>query len=192
MPDYVPKALSKFSHVPPHHPQHLPHPWTSLVYGQRVYHATTKDSMLLPANRTQCVQAIAGTFLYYARAVIPTILAALNEISNKQSAPTTLTETACNQLLDYLHMHPDPTLHYYASDMVLCLVSDAAYLVLPNAYSHCAMLFTLTNHPTGHSPNPHPNGQLHVMVKTMKGVLTLASEAKTSSVSLAAKKPAPS
>ena len=117
---------------------------------------------------TQRVQSIAGTFLYYDRAVDPTILASLNEITNKQSAPTTLNETACNQLLDYFHIHPYAILRYYASNMILCLVSDAAYLVFPNARSKCVTLFTLNNNPTTHPPQPTPNGPLHVMVKTIR------------------------
>ena len=36
--------------------------------------------------------------------------------------------------------------------MILCTVSDAAYLVLPNARSHCATLYTLTDLPTTTSP----------------------------------------
>ena len=140
---------------------------------------------------TQRVQNIAETFLCYGRAVDPTILASLNKISNKQSAPTTLTETACDQLLDYLHEHPDDVIRYYASDMILCLVSYAAYLVLPNARSRCATLFTLTNKPNTYPPKPTPNGPLHVMVKTIKGVPASAAEAETGGIFLGAQEACP-
>jgi len=40
------------------------------------------------------VQAIAGTFLYYARAVDPTVLPALEEIANIQAKPTEKTVKA--------------------------------------------------------------------------------------------------
>ena len=125
MPDYVPKSLAKFNHIPPKRPQHAPHPWSTPFYGQKLQYATKYLSRPLDKKGTQRVQDIAGTFLYDGRAVDPTILASLNKISNKQSAPTTLTETACNQLLDYLHAYTNAVLRYYASDMILCLVSDA-------------------------------------------------------------------
>jgi len=37
------------------------------------------------------------------------------------------------QLMDYLFTHPKAVIHFNASDMILSLVSDAAYLVLPDA-----------------------------------------------------------
>jgi hypothetical protein len=57
---------------------------------------------------TQCVQGINGTLLYYTRAVDPTMLPALNEISSQQASPTSLTTTKCNQLLDYAATYPMP------------------------------------------------------------------------------------
>ena len=186
MPDYVPKALAKFHQSAPKRPQHGPHFWSSPVYGQKLQYATKDLTESLDKKGTQRVQKISGTFLYYGRAVDPTILASLNEISNKQSAPTTLTETACDQLLGYLHEHPDAVIRYYASDMILCLVSYAAYLVLPNARSRCATLFTLTNKPNTYPPKPKPNGPLHVMVKTIKDVPVSAAEAETGGIFLGA------
>ena len=165
MPDYVPKALAKFKHCPPIRAQHALHPWKSPIYGQKVQYATKDLSTPLDEKGTKHVQAIACNFLYYARAVDPTILPSLNEISNKQSAPTTLTGNAYNQRLGYLHTNPKATIRYHASDMILCLVSDAAYLALPDARSRCATLFTLTNKLTTLPPNPTPNGPGHVMIK---------------------------
>ena len=43
---------------------------------------------MLDEEATKQVQAISGTFIYYAHAVDPTILPALNEISNRQAKPT--------------------------------------------------------------------------------------------------------
>ena len=114
----------------------------------------------------------------------PTIIAYLNKIFNKQSYPTIRTETSCNQLLDYLHTHPVATIHYHASDMILCLISDATYLVLPDACNSCATLFILTHKPTTNPPNHLPNGPVHVMVKTIKGVPASYSEAETGGIFL--------
>ena len=151
MPQYVPKALSEFHHPAPNKvpQQSPPHLWTTPVYGQKVQLVANSDtSPPLDKKGTQHVQAISGTFLYYdARAVDPTILVALNEISNNQAKPTVLTGKACNMLLDFLATHPDATIRYYASDMILCIIADAAYLVLPNARSRCAGVYFLSNLP---------------------------------------------
>jgi len=191
MADYVPKALAKFKHTPPHLPQHAPHAWTAPVYGQKTQHATEDHSPFLDKDETTRVQAISGTFLYYARAVDPTILPALNEISNQQSKPTEKTAKACKQLIDYLFTHPKAVIRYYASDMVLSLISDAAYLVLPDARSRCATLYTLSNAPTSKPPSINPNGPVHVLVKTIRGVPASASEAETGGIFISAQEVVP-
>jgi hypothetical protein len=106
MPQYVPKALSQFHYSTPKVPQHSPYLWTPLVYGQKVQLAKIDTSPQLDKKGTQHVQAVSGTFLYYARAVDPTILVALNKISNNQAKPTVLTGKACNMLLDFLPHNP--------------------------------------------------------------------------------------
>ena len=65
-----------------------------------------------------------------------------------------LTQLACTQLLNYFHTHPNAMIHYHASDMILSLVSNATYLLLPNAWSWCATLFTLSNRFNSHPPIP--------------------------------------
>jgi hypothetical protein len=111
--------------------------------------------------------------------VDPTILPALNEISNHQAKPTVVTGKACGLLLDYLATYPNATIRYYASDMILHIVADAAYLVLPNARSRCAGLYYLSDLPTSHPPQSKPNGPIHVLCKTIKGVPASAAEAET-------------
>jgi hypothetical protein len=179
MPNYVAKALSKFDHSKPKTAQHAPHRWAQPIYGQKVQYANTDTSPLLDKKGTQRVQSVSGTFLYYARAVDPTILPALNEISNSQAKPTVATGEACDLLLDYLATYPNATIRYYASDMVLSIVADAAYLVLPNARSRCAGLYTLTDASHTDPPQPKPNGPVHVLCKTLRGVPASAAEAET-------------
>ena len=191
MPQYVTKALAKFRHVPPKKPQHSPHPWTAPVYGQKVQFATTDDSPFLDARATQQIQAIAGTFLYYARAVDSTILVALNEIANQQARPTMLTRAACDMLLDYLSTHPEATIRFYASDMILHVIADAAYLVLPNARSRCAGLYFLSDVSTTTPPNPRLNGAVHVLCKTIRGVPSSAAEAETGGLFINAQEAVP-
>jgi len=54
-------------------------------------------------------------------------------------------------LLDYVATYPDAIIRYHASDMVLHVDSDAAYIVLPNARSRYAGHFFL-----GDTPPPPP------------------------------------
>jgi hypothetical protein len=96
-------------------------------------------------------------------------------------------------LLDYLSTHPDATIRYHASDIVLAVCSDAAYLVLPNARSRAAGYFFLTNLPsaTNSPPSPKLNGDVHVLCKTIGTVAASVSEAETGSLFLDAQEAVP-
>ena len=193
MPDYVPKALLALRHPSPARPQHSPHRWTTPVYGQKIQLANSDLSPLLDSLGIKRVQQISGVFLYYSRSCDPTIIVALNEISNSQSSPTEHTREACNMLLDYLSTHPNATIRYHASDMVLAVCSDAAYLSLPNARSRAAGYFFLTDLPgaTSSPPTPKLNGSIHVLCRTIRTVAASASEAETSSLFLNAQEAVP-
>ena len=69
--------------------------------------------------------------LYYTRAVDPSMYPALNKVSLTQAKPTTQTLDKYHRLLDYVSTHPRATIRYHASDMILNVDLDAAYLVLP-------------------------------------------------------------
>ena len=144
MPNYVRKALAKFGHPAPHRAQYSPHQWTRPVYGQKIqYAAQDKLGQVLDKKGQRRIQSIVGTFLYYGRAVEPTILPALNEIATFQAKPTDDTVKRTNMLLDYMYTYPTAVLRHYAGDMQLHIESDAAYLVLPGARSCVAGYFYL-------------------------------------------------
>eukprot|EP00957_Ditylum_brightwellii_P030420 2304081-Ditylum_brightwellii.AAC.1 len=89
MPGYVLKALEKFQHEKPKFPQFAPHKWNQPAYGQKVQYATAPNASDHLNLKGQClIQSIVGAFLYYIRAIDPTILVALNELGTQQSAPT--------------------------------------------------------------------------------------------------------
>ena len=71
---------------------------------------------------------------YYPRAVDPTILMVLSEISSQQTAPTENSMKHINHFLDYMWTHPDAVIRYRASDMILNVNSDASYLSAPKAH----------------------------------------------------------
>ena len=73
-------------------------------------------------------QEVTGTFLYYARAVDPTMLKALGYIAAQQYNPKEHMMQKVKQLLDYMATHPDAIITYHASDMVLAGHINALYL----------------------------------------------------------------
>jgi hypothetical protein len=182
MPGYVSKALLKFQHTPPQHKVYAPHNWTRPAYGQKTQFAPPEDETpLLDAKEKTRIQAIVGSFLYYARAVDPTMLPALNEIGTQQASPTEATRNKANMLLDYACTYPNAKIRYYASDMVLHVDSDAAYLVLPNAKSRIAGHYFLSSTPPKHplKPSPQPNGPILTECRTLRNVVASAAEAET-------------
>ena len=118
--------------------------------------------------------------LYYARAIDFNILTALNDIGTTQSKPTEYTLQECKQLLDYAATYPHIIVRYYASDIVLAINSDAAYLVLPNAKSRIAGYYYLTSDLI--NDVPPINAPVLVICKTLKHVVSSAAEAKTAGV----------
>jgi membrane-bound inhibitor of C-type lysozyme len=65
--------------------------------------------------------------------LFPTVLMPLNDIATEQTKATEKTQAATNKMLDYLANHPDATIQYHASDMILHIHSDASYLSVSNA-----------------------------------------------------------
>ena len=83
--------------------------------------------------------------------------------------------------MDYVYTYPDAFIRYYASDMMLHVNSDAAYLVAPKARSRVAGYFYLGNQPNNASKSPL-NGAVHVECKTLRHVVSSAAEAETAGV----------
>ena len=123
------------------------------------------------------IQQIVGSFLYYARAIDLTILPALSEISSLQAHPTENTKKKANMLLDYLASNPTATLRYVASDMILHVDSDAAYLVAPNAKSRIAGYYHLSDLPS--KKHNKLNAAVLVECRYLKHVVASAAEAET-------------
>jgi hypothetical protein len=65
----------------------------------------------------------------------------LNDTATEQTKATEKTQAATNQLLDYFATHPDATIIYHASGMILHIHSNAFYLSVSNARSRLGGLF---------------------------------------------------
>ena len=178
MPGYIEKVLHKFQHPPPKQPQHAPSKWARPQYGVKVQLATPADtSQPLPPDDVKRLQKVVGTLLYYARAVDPTMLVALNGLASAQTKATSTTADALVHLLNYCTTYPDATIQYHASDMILHLHSDASYLSLPEARSRAGgHLFLSTKPSTKPTPN---NGPVLNIVKVLRNVMSSAAEAET-------------
>ena len=95
--------------------------------------------------------------------------------------------------MDYVNTYPNAYIRYYASDMVLHIDSDAAYLVAPKARSRVAGYFHLSDNPRNFmsetrisdiskTRKPTLNGAIHVECKTLRHVVSSAAEAETAGV----------
>ena len=104
---YVTATLKRFNRAQPRKPQDQPYPHIKTIYGAKAQYAKDADtsSPLSPSDKT-IVQEVTGTFLYYARAVDPIMLAALGTIASQQATPTEQTMQKVKQFLDYAATHP--------------------------------------------------------------------------------------
>jgi hypothetical protein len=125
----------------------------------------------------QClnIQKVTGSVLYYARAVDPTFLMPLDDIFTEQTKATEKTQAATNQLLDYLATHPDATVRYHASDMILHIHSYASYLSLSNARNRLGGLFFCGNKPPLEDTL---NGSILNVASVIKNVVASAAESE--------------
>ncbi len=83
----------------------------------------------------------------------------------------------CIQLLDYLAMHLDATIRFYASDMVMNIHSDASYLSESNARSRACEHFFMGWHPVNGEPI-RLNGAFYTNSVILKFVVASAAEAE--------------
>jgi hypothetical protein len=141
MTGYVANVISKFQHDTPTHPQHTPFRYIMPVYGAKTQYATQDEIPPLVEKKCLNIQKVTGSVLYYAISVEPTFFMPLNYIATEQTTSTEKTQAATSQLLDYLAAHPDATMRYHASDMILYIHSDASYLSVTHARIHLGGLF---------------------------------------------------
>jgi hypothetical protein len=129
MPGYVRKALERFG-IDPDNDKGA----NSLAiyeppeYGAKIQYDEIEDDRPISAEAKTRIQQIVGVFLFYARAVDPTMLCAVNKLASKQAAPTVDTATQADRILQYAYRYPDATITIRASDMQLRCHSDASYL----------------------------------------------------------------
>lgn len=185
MPNYVKDALHHFQHTPAKQPIHAPSKWSPPNYGTRVQLTNPIDeSARHTAKETKTLQRVIGKFLYYARAVDPTMLHILSNLAASQTTGTQATTIQMVHFLNYCATYPDAKLRYRASDMILHVHSDAAYLTEPEARSRAG-----GHHYLGNLPGRPPmlNGPILNISKVIRGVMASAAEAEIGALFLNAK-----
>ncbi len=137
----------------------------------------------LTGEEAKYVQEVAGTLLYYARAVDSTILPALSAIATKQANPMEKTSATIKQLLDYWAMQDKAVLAYKASNMILAVHSDAGYFNEKKLRSQAGGHFFLSNK----DEFPPYNSAILIVATIIKAVMSLAAEAELGALYLNAK-----
>jgi hypothetical protein len=179
MPNYVNKALARFSHAKPSRPQHSPHAAKPIVYGPSTQFTDDADtSTPLTATQVTRLQQIVGTFLYYARAVDSSMLVALGSLAAAQTRATTNTNIAVTQFLDYAATHPNTSVRFTRSPMILNIHSDASYLSEPQSRSRIGGIFFFSSNKTSSSPLPPLNGAVHIVSVILKKRVSSVAEAE--------------
>jgi hypothetical protein len=115
-----------------------------------------------------------GTFLYYGRAVDPTMLTGLSAIASTQAKPTEETMIKMHDFLDYAATHQDAIITYQASNMVLAIHSDASYLSKPKARSRAGGYFFMSSN----TKDPSNNGAILNIAQIIKSVMSSAAKAE--------------
>ena len=110
------------------------------------------------------------------------MLHALNDLASRQSNGTHQTLKAMLHFLNYAATLPDAQKVYKASDMILSIDSDAAYLVAPQARSRAGGFQYL-----GNLDGTLMNGSIAILAKIIKNVMSSAAESEIGALFMNAK-----
>ena len=107
---------------------------------------------------------------------------ALSSLAAAQTKITDKTSLAITKLLNYASTHPNETLRYVSSDIILHIYSDASYGSEPKLRSRFGGLFTLTSRADDPTKppivTPTPNGAIHTVRNIMRNVMFSITEAE--------------
>jgi hypothetical protein len=138
--------LHKYQHPAPTRTEHVPHQWNPPVYGAKTqYVEDTQDSPALSPKDVTHLQLIGGTLIYYARGVDPALIMPVNVLASELTRATSATADKIIKLLNYCTTHPEATLRYHASGMILNIHSDASYLSKREAKSWAGRVFYMVS-----------------------------------------------
>jgi hypothetical protein len=186
MPGYIKADLRKYHHPAPTRPEHAPHQCNMPVYGAKTQYVEDKeDSPALSQKYINRLQHLGGTLLYYARAVDPTLILPVNVLASEQTRATADTANKIIKIFNYCTTHPEATLRYHASDMILNIHSDASYLSEKESKSRAGGFFYMGSKTD--KANRLTNGAILIISTVLKHIISSAAEAEIGAVFLNAK-----
>ena len=186
MDGYIEDALREFEHMFPTQHHYGPSKHIDITYGAKVQYAVSDTAPNLTPAQIKYIQQVTGKLLFYARAIDNTMLHTLNMIATTTITGTTATLDAANYLLNYAACNPNAEIRFRASDMILNVHSDAAYLVAPEARSRAGGFHFL-----GTKDRAQFNGPILVLARTIKNVVTSAAESEISALFMNAREAIP-
>jgi len=142
MPGYIEKALARFQMTDARKAS-SPAIYTPPEYGAKIHFDEVEDDTPITAEEKTRIQQIVGVLLFYARAVDPTMLCAVNKLASHQAEPSATTVTQANRILQYAAKYPSASILLKASDMQLRCYSDASYLSEVNSRSRAGGILYL-------------------------------------------------
>ena len=101
----------------------------------------------------------------------------LSKITSEQSEATKIKITNTKQLLDYLATHPNATMRFYASSMIMNIHSDESYLSTKGTIRHASGHFLMGSFPKDDRPI-FLNGAFYSICAILKFVASSAAEAE--------------
>ena len=186
MPNYVKDALKRLNHLQPKQPINAPSKWTPPQYGAKMQTNPINDSLPFSPEETLWLMKICGIFLYYAQTNDPTMLHMLNTLASKQTKGKKNDSESVKHFLDYCATHPNASVQYTASNMILKVHSNASYLSKPEARSRYGEFHFL-----GNVDNNSLNAPLLALAKIIQHVVILAAEAELAGMYYNAKEAIP-
>lgn len=178
VPGYIANALERFGIEPKSRGTHAPAPSPDKRYYDKTPQEATKDDSppVGPAEQL-FIQEVVGVLGWYARAVDPTIICAVNKLASRQARPTENVVKDALQLLDYVATYPDATIVYEPSDMQLQGHSDASWLSESDSRSRAAAIFFLVKKDGFEDPDAF-NGCIECYSTIIKSIVSSAFEAE--------------
>jgi hypothetical protein len=178
VPGYIANALERFGIEPKSRGTHAPAPSPDKRYYDKTpQEATRDDSPPVGPAEQKFIQEVVGVLGWYARAVDPTIICAVNKLASRQARPTENVVKDALQLLDYVATYPDATIVYVPSDMQLQGHSDASWLSESDSRSRAAAIFFLVKKDSLEDPDAF-NGCIECDSTIIKSIVSSAFEAE--------------
>jgi hypothetical protein len=154
IPSYVKKSLHTFQHPKASRPTHAPSKWNSPIFDQKVQYTDLDSTPNMDDDQRKFLQRVIGKYLFYARAVDPTVQHKLNRLAAAQSKETQATLAKLLHFLNYCETHPDVCIRYMKPATWYC-ASTATHHTSLNLKPAAPLedIFTSAKRPT--CPHPH-------------------------------------